>query len=98
MSKLQGTSSLSHRRQKKKEQQRKGKITTVASKRNVTTGAKPVSIRLSENNQADLNLWLRALERQMGKKITAAKLLRGIIHMRAELDKEALINAINAAN
>jgi len=45
---------------KKKEQQEidqpKNKITTVATKRNVTTGAKPVSIRLSENNQADLNL------------------------------------------
>jgi len=34
----------------------------------------------------------------MGKKVTAAKLVRGIIHMRDDIDKEALINAINAAN
>ena len=102
MSKLQGASSLSRRRQKKKDQQEleqpKDKITTVATKRNVTTGAKPVSIRLSENNQADLNLWLQDLELEMGKKVTAAKLIRGIIHMRDDIDKEALINAINAAN
>jgi uncharacterized protein YxjI len=102
MSKLEGTSSLSRRRQKKKEQQEidqpKDRITTVATKRNVTTGAKPVSIRLSENNQADLNLWLQNLELEMGKKVTAAKLIRGIIHMRDNIDKEDLINAINAAN
>lgn len=100
MTKLTGSSSLNRRRQKKKNQKDEveKKITTVATRRNVTTGTSPVPMRLTENNRADLNLWLEDLEQEMGKKITAAKLMRGLIHMHEDIDKKALMAAINAAN
>ena len=103
MSKLQGASSLNRRRQKKLEQKEQQvpaetKITTVATRRNVTTGTKPIPVRLTENNKADLNLWLGELSEEMGKKVTMAKLMRGLIHMHEDIDKKALMAAINAAN
>ena len=103
MSKLQGASSLNRRRQKKLEQKEQqtpveAKITTVATRRNVTTGTKPIPVRLTENDKANLNLWLAELEQEMGKKVTMAKLMRGLIYMREDIDKKALMNAINAAN
>lgn len=100
MTKLTGSTSLNRRRQKKKNPKNEveKKITTVATRRNVTTGTSPVPMRLTENNKADLNLWLEDLEQEMGKKISPAKLMRGLIHMHEDIDKKALINAINAAN
>ncbi len=103
MSKLQGASSLNRRRQKKQDQkelplQPETKITTVATRRNVTTNSKPIPVRLTENNKVDLNLWLAELEKDMGKKVTMAKLMRGLIHMHEDIDKKALMAAINAAN
>jgi len=103
MSKLQGASSLHRRRQKKLDQKEQKiptdtKITTVATRRNVTTNSKPIPVRLTENNKADLNLWLEELSEEMGKKITMAKLMRGLIHMHEDIDEKALMDAINAAN
>ncbi|MEZ8094521.1 hypothetical protein ACED51_10545 [Photobacterium swingsii] len=102
MKKLTGTTALSRRNKRKEtpeaEQEKYEKITTVATRRNVTTGTSPVPMRLPENDKAELNLWLEELSEATGKKITGAKLLRGLIHMREKLNQKAIIKAINEAN
>ncbi|MCU8045792.1 MULTISPECIES: hypothetical protein [unclassified Shewanella] len=47
-------------------------------------------LRLTENDRADLNLWLES-----GKNITAAKLFRGLISMRDKINTKTLIRSIN---
>lgn len=101
MAKLVGNTSLA-RRQKRKEQQspktsNKSKITTVATRRNITTGTSPVTMRLPENDKAELNLWLEELSLESGKNITNAKLLRGLIKMRSKINMKTLIKSINEA-
>lgn len=102
MSKLKGVTSLNRRKERKAEAeeqpQKSEKITTVATRRNVTTGTSPVPMRLPENDKAELNLWLEELSEATGKKITGAKLMRGLIRMRGKLNQKALIKAINEAN
>lgn len=102
MSKLKGVTALNRRSLRKdetvSEQEKPGKITTVATRRNVTTGTSPVPMRLPENDKAELALWLEELSEASGKKISGAKLLRGLIHMRGKLNEKALIKAINEAN
>lgn len=73
------------------------KITTVSTRRNITTGSSPVPLRLTENDRADLNLWLAELEAEAGKNVTAAKLFRGLISMRDKINQKSLIRAINDA-
>ena len=102
MTKLKGQTGLNRRslRQQDAEEQPKKveKITTVATRRNVTTGTSPVPMRLSENDKAELTLWLDELSEHTGKKITGAKLLRGLIKMRDQVNKKKLIQAIYEAN
>lgn len=102
MSKLKGVTSLNRRKERKAEAeeqpQKNEKITTVATRRNVTTGTSPVPMRLPENDKAELNLWLEELSEATGKKITGAKLMRGLIRMRGKLNEKAIIKAINEAN
>lgn len=101
MAKLTGNTSLA-RRQKRKEQQYqetadKSKITTVATRRNITTGTSPVTMRLPENDKIELNLWLEELSLESGKNITNAKLLRGLIKMREKINIKTLIKSIDKA-
>lgn len=102
MTKLKGMTGLNRRSQRKTEVEdqpkKTEKITTVATRRNVTTGTTPIPMRLSDNDKAELNLWLEALSAQTGKKITSAKLLRGLIKMRAQVNEKKLIQAIYEAN
>ena len=74
MKKLTGTTALNRRNKRKAEpeaqQEKHDKITTVATRRNVTTGTSPVPMRLPENDKAELNLWLEELSETTGKKIT----------------------------
>ena len=70
MSKLEGSSALARR----KESQRPDRITTVGSRRNVTTGTSPTPIRLTPDERAELNLWVEELQGLTKKKLTAAKL------------------------
>ena len=99
MNKLQGSSVLKKRKEKKDEgKDIATKITTVSTRRNVTTGTSPIPIRLTENNKEDLNVWLESLSLDLNKKITAAKLFKGLIKMREQIDKEKLKEAINLAN
>ncbi|WP_318479415.1 hypothetical protein [Photobacterium leiognathi] len=55
-------------------------------------------MRLSDNDKAELNLWLEALSAQTGKKITSAKLLRGLTKMRDQVNEKKLIQAIYETN
>ncbi|MGF1727521.1 hypothetical protein [Photobacterium nomapromontoriensis] len=99
MTKLKGMTALNRRSQRKTEAETEPKkITTVGTRRNVTTGTAPVPMRLPENDKAELALWLEELSEATGKKITSAKLLRGLIKMRGKLNQKALIKAINEAN
>ena len=72
----------------------KDKITTVSTRRNVTTGSSPVPLRLTANDKAELNLWLAELEAVANKPISSAKLMRGLIHMRSKINTKKLIEAI----
>tara|TARA_R110000868_G_scaffold411403_1_gene703734 strand:+ start:378 stop:683 length:306 start_codon:yes stop_codon:yes gene_type:complete len=98
MSKLTGVTGLSRRDSAKKNQKNsksQEKITTVLTRRNITTGTSPMPLRLTENDRANLNLWLEALEAESGKKITAAKLFRGLINMKDKINTKVLIRSIN---
>ena len=101
MAKLTGNTSL-ERRNKRKEAQspralKEDKITTVLTRKNMTTGTSPVTMRLSENDKAELNLWLEELSLESGKNITNAKLFRGLIEMRKKINSTMLIKSINKA-
>jgi len=101
VSKLVGNTSLERRQKRKKKQAEavsdKNKITTVATRRNITTGTSPVTMRLPENDKINLNLWLEELSLESGKNMTNAKLLRGLIRMRSKINIKTLIKSINEA-
>lgn len=110
MSKLRGSTALSRRKNKENkpsspqeeskqtntasDKNQAEKITTVSTRRNVTTGSSPVPLRLTANDKAELNLWLGELEAAAGKPISSAKLMRGLIHMRSKINTKKLIDAI----
>lgn len=100
MSKLTGVTSLSRRKNKETNPTAKAeeKITTVSTRRNVTTTTSPVPIRLTENDKAELSIWLEELQSMTNKKITTAKLMRGLIHMREKINDKKLIEAIKDAS
>lgn len=104
MNKLTGNTALSRRKDKKlnaesnAESKTDEKITTVMTRRNVTTGSSPVPVRLTENDKAELNLWLDELQAETGKNISSAKLFRGLIHMRDKINVKKLIEAIKDAS
>ncbi|MBB1319898.1 hypothetical protein H5123_19955 [Shewanella sp. SR43-4] len=98
MSKLTGFTGLSRRSSSKETQESsksQEKITTVSTRRNITTGTSPMPLRLTENDRANLNLWLEVLEAESGKNITAAKLFRGLINMKDKINTKVLIRSIN---
>lgn len=100
MSKLTGVTALSRRNNKETNASKKveEKITTVSTRRNVTTTTSPVPIRLTENDKAELSIWLEELQSMTSKKITAAKLMRGLIYMRGKINDKKLIEAIKDAS
>jgi hypothetical protein len=96
MKKLTGTTSLERRTKRKVEAADKAdKITTVGTRRNITTNTSPITMRLPENDKIELNLWLEELSLASGKNITNAKLLRGLIEMREKINIKMLIKSIN---
>lgn len=90
MSKLEGSTALMRR----KDSQRSDKITTVGTRRNVTTGISPTPVRLTPDERVQLNLWVEELQELTKKKLTGAKLVRGLIHMRKSINTGKLIDAI----
>ena len=102
MSKLVGKTSLSRRKDKTisedKQELKKGRITTVGTRKNITTGISPVTMRLTENDKIELNIWLEELTEEMEKPITGAKLMKGLLDMKNKINKKYLIHSINKAN
>jgi hypothetical protein len=78
----------------KKNNKRKEKLTTVSNTRNITTGISPTTVRLSPNDKAALNVWLSDLSDEAGKNITLAKLIRGMTHMKDNVNSKKLLDAI----
>ena len=101
MSKLIGITSLERRKKRKEEttaqSTSRDKITTVSTRRNITTNTSPVTMRLPENDKVELNLWLEELSLKSGKNITNAKLLRGLIKMRDKINLSTLMKSIDKA-
>lgn len=101
MKKLIGTTSLSRRKKHAEDStdnaEVKNKITTVATRRNITTNTSPLTMRLPENDKAELNIWLEELSLESGKNITNAKLIRGLIKMRDKINTKKLIKSIDKA-
>jgi len=97
MKKLTGTTSLERRKKPTKQAVSKEKITTVSTRRNITTNTSPITMRLPENDKVELNLWLEELSLASGKNITNAKLLRGLINMHDKININTLIKSIDKA-
>lgn len=100
MTKLVGKTALERRKKRKEDTVKtanKEKITTVSTRRNITTNTTPVTMRLPENDKVELNLWLDELSLESGKNITNAKLLRGLIKMREKINISTLIKSIDKA-
>jgi len=95
MAKLTGTTSLERRKKPTEKAVSKDKITTVATRRNITTNTSPITMRLPENDKVELNLWLEELSLASGKNITNAKLLRGLINMHDKININTLIKSID---
>jgi hypothetical protein len=97
MAKLTGVTSLDRRKKTKADSANNAvnKITTVGTRRNITTNTSPITMRLPENDKVELNLWLEELSLKSGKNITNAKLLRGLIEMREKINIKMLIKSIN---
>jgi len=93
MATLSGNSALSRRKNNESKN-----ITTVASKRNTTTGTSPIPIRLTPTDKAEVDIWLNELSDLAGKKISLAKLIRGVTFMRDKIKNEKLLEAIKKSS
>jgi hypothetical protein len=72
----------------------KVKLSTVASNSH-TVDKNPVPVRLSPHNKAEMNLWCTRLSEIRGKKVSAAKLFRGLIALSGKVDDKELLDAIS---
>lgn len=88
MNKLKGKTGLGSNKVKDKV-----KLSTVASNSH-TVDKNPVPVRLSPHDKAEMNLWCSRLSEMRGKKVSAAKLLRGLIGLSGKIDDKELLDAI----
>lgn len=98
MAKLIGKTSLDRRSKTTETDGSIKKITTVGTRRNITTGTTPITMRLPENDKVELSIWLEELSLESGKQITNAKLLRGLINMKENINLKKLIKSIQESN
>ncbi|HHP0467286.1 TPA: hypothetical protein ACRZZI_004947 [Vibrio harveyi] len=78
-------------------QKREKAITTHKQKVDTTHNVNPTPFRLTMSDISDLDDWVDECQESMKKKVTRAKLLRGLIAIKDELPpevKELLIDAI----
>lgn len=61
---------------------------------NNTSGVSPLVIRITQNERQLLQDWLVELQQHTNKRLTGAKLVRGLIAMRAKINQKALIESI----
>lgn len=73
---------------------KKRSVVSVGPRGTKTTGRSPRTLRLTENDETELIEWLDELTDARGKQITPAKLFRGLIHMRDQINQKKLLEAI----
>ena len=61
---------------------------------NNTTGVSPLVVRITQNERQILQDWLVDLQAHTNKRLTGAKLIRGLIAMRGRLKTKDIIEAI----
>ncbi|MGF1907503.1 hypothetical protein [Aliivibrio salmonicida] len=86
------TSALNRRNQNRENDK---KITTTVSASNITSSTSPTTMRLPPSQKAELAIWLNELNELSQKNITPAKLMRGLIEMRRDIDEIKLLEAIH---
>lgn len=69
------------------------RMTNMTTQTNVAS-LKPTSIRFTQTEMALLQQWVGALQDKTNKKITAAKLFRGLVHMQDGINQAKLIDSI----
>lgn len=69
-------------------------VTTVKIDNNVTTSTGPTPVRLTPHDKAEMAEWIDELQELTNKKLTPAKLFRGLIEMRNKIPSDELIDAI----
>ncbi|EKG9565895.1 hypothetical protein O5P60_004786 [Vibrio parahaemolyticus] len=94
---LKSKGSILNRRSKDKQDcsENEKKITVTSSASNITSSVSPTTMRLPPKPKAELAIWISELQELTDKKITPAKLMRGLIEMRGEISSDALIEAIH---
>lgn len=75
-------------------EKRKESITTIKKDNNVTTSTGPTPFRLTPHDKIEMTHWIDELQELTNKKLTPAKLLRGLIEMRGKIPNDLLISAI----
>lgn len=65
-----------------------------SKRNNNTTGQSPVSLRLTEQEKFLLQQWTDEMQQLTQKRLSASKILRGLIHMKDGVNKKKLLDAI----
>ena len=66
----------------------------ILKKRNTTSGSSPLTARLTDQEKQILQQWVAELQKQTNKNLTAAKILRGLLHMKDQIKPDKLIKSI----
>lgn len=89
MSKLTAKPVIRDRSRKRNES-----VTTIKIDHNVTTNTGPTPLRLTPHDKAEMAKWIEELQKITNKKLTPAKLFRGLIEMRKKIPSDILLDAI----
>lgn len=64
------------------------------SRNDNTTGSSPLTFRTTDQEKMLLQNWLAELQQHTNKRLTTAKLLRGLIHMQQQINPNKLLESI----
>ena len=62
--------------------------------RNTTSGSSPFTARLTLQEKQLLQQWVTELQKHTNKRLTASKVLRGLVHMQDKINRDKLIQSI----
>lgn len=89
MAKFQGISKLSE------VTQQAAPVSVNAKKRsNNTSGRMPKTIRFTEQEEHLLQLWITELQQNTNRRLSTSKVLRGLIHMKDDINQDELLQSI----
>lgn len=83
---------------KKQDNEHRGRITTVKEKMDTTYKVSPLTMRLSLSDKKEVNDWVDDLQEKTKRNVSPAKLMRALTAMKDEIDQEKLLNIINDMN